>query len=186
MDSTDADLLHRLRRGHESAYHEMVDRYGTRLYRLAFSLVGNGADAAEVLQETFTGAVQHVQKFEERSSIKTWLSRILVRQAARCHRSRARHKTVSLDGIAESAGVPKRTGASVSAQAQLDIRMDLLAALDVLSPIHRDVIVLREMQQMTYDEIADVLNVPRGTVESRLFRARRMLRERLKDYVPQE
>jgi len=74
----------------------------------------------------------------------------------------------------------------VSAQAQLDIRMDLLAALDVLSPIHRDVIVLREMQQMTYDEIANVLQVPRGTVEARLFRARRMLRERLKDYVPQE
>jgi RNA polymerase sigma-70 factor (ECF subfamily) len=60
--------------------------------------------------------------------------------------------------------------------------MDVLAGLDSLSPDHREVIVLRELQGMSYEEIADVLGVPRGTVESRLFRARQVLRERLKDY----
>ena len=63
-----------------------------------------------------------------------------------------------------------------------DTRMDVLAGLDSLSPDHREVIVLRELQGMSYEEIADILAVPRGTVDSRLFRARQILRERLKDY----
>jgi RNA polymerase sigma-70 factor (ECF subfamily) len=168
--SLDADLLRRARSGDEAAWHEMVDRYGAYLYRLAFSLLGNGADAEDALQETFAGALRHLRDFEERSSVKTWLSRILVRQAARSHRSRGRHGWVPLDQGSEA--VENRS----------DTRMDVLAGLDSLSPDHREVIVLRELQGMSYEEIADILAVPRGTVESRLFRARQILRERLKDY----
>jgi len=65
----------------------------------------------------------------------------------------------------------------------LDVRMDLLEVLSGLSPEHREVVVLRELEGMSYDEIAGVLGVPRGTVESRLFRAREKLRERLRDYL---
>ena len=180
MGSTDADLLRRARQGQGSAYHEMVDRYGAYLYRLAFSLVGNDADAADVLQETFSGAFQHVRKFEGRSSVKTWLSRILVRQAARCRRTRGRKGTVSLDMVSD------RSGTSHNRETASDARMDVLAALETLAPIHREVVVLREFQGMSYDEIAGLLDVPRGTVESRLFRARQALRDRLKDYLPQE
>jgi RNA polymerase sigma-70 factor (ECF subfamily) len=61
--------------------------------------------------------------------------------------------------------------------------MDVLAALDALAPMHREVVVLREMEGMSYEEIARALGIPRGTVESRLFRARQELKERLKDYL---
>jgi RNA polymerase sigma-70 factor (ECF subfamily) len=151
----------------------MVDRYSAYLYRLAFSLVGNAADAEDVLQETFAGALRHLRDFEERASVKTWLSRILIRQAARCRRSRGRDKVPGTLGNTTAA----------SAQNRSDARMDVWAALEALSPDHREVIVLRELQGMSYEEIAEILELPSGTVESRLFRARQVLRERLKDYL---
>ena len=70
-----------------------------------------------------------------------------------------------------------------AATAAVDTQIDLVAMLATLSPDHRDVIVLRELQRMTYDEIAAALKIPRGTVESRIFRARRELRERFEEYV---
>ena len=182
MRSSDADLVRRARRGDEAACHEMVDCYGAYLYRLAFSLVGNAADAEDVLQETFLGAFRHLRIFEGRASVKTWLSRILVRQAARSRRFRSRHKTVSLESLEKAPQKLLRNKAAFVETAS-DTRMDVMAVLETLSPIHREVIVLRELQGMSYEEIADVLDAPRGTVESRLFRARQMLRERLKDYL---
>jgi len=182
LRSSDADLVRRARRGDAAACHEMVDCYGAYLYRLAFSLVGNAADAEDVVQETFLGAFQRLRTFEGRSSVKTWLSRILVRQAARCRRFRWRRKTVSLDGFKEAPQRLLRNKAALM-ETVSDIRMDVMAMLETLSPIHRQVIVLRELHGMTYEEIADVLGAPRGTVESRLFRARQALRERLKDYL---
>ena len=168
--------MRKARRGDEAAFHEMEDRYGAALYRLAFSMVGNAADADDVLQETFMGALKAMYGFEERASVKTWLTRILVRQAARRHRSRGRSKVVaSGDPSAEAVA---RQGADSG------VKMDVMAAVDALPPDHREVIVLRELQGMSYEEIADVLAVPRGTVESRLYRARQALRERLRDYLP--
>ena len=178
---TDAELVHKARRGDEAAYDEMVDRFGPYLYRLAFSLVGNAADAEDVLQETFSGAFQSLRGFEERSSVRTWLAGILVRQAARAHRSRGRHRMISLGSISEAAKASRRAGSTTAA---LDARMDVAEVLQALVPIHREVIVLRELQGLSYEEMAGILGVPRGTVESRLFRAREELKERLKDYLP--
>ncbi|MFH0965939.1 MAG: sigma-70 family RNA polymerase sigma factor [Planctomycetota bacterium] len=186
VGSPDEDLVHRARKGDETACHEIVDRYSDRLYGLAFSLVGNAADAADVLQETFSGAFRHLRAFRGRSSLRTWLSRILFRQAARHHRSRRRHKAVSLESIAGTRCEPVAGGGSGGTQAVSDARMDVGEALRALSPLHREVIVLRELEGMSYEEIAAVLGVPRGTVESRLFRARGELRGRLRDYLTLE
>lgn len=183
LRSADTDLACRARNGDEVAWHEIVDGHGAYLYRLAFSLVGNAPDAEDVLQETFAGAFRHLPDFEGRSSIKTWLTRILVRQAARCHRSRGRRQALSLDASSEAQGGSALSDTVIARRKPSETRMDVLAALEALSPDHREVIVLREMQGMSYDEMADVLAVPRGTVESRLFRARQMMKERLKDYL---
>lgn len=174
--SDDHDLVRRARRGDESAFHEMVERHAGSLYRLAVSLVGNAADAEDALQEALAGAFRGLPKFEERSSLKTWLTRILVKQAARQHRARGRFPTFPAEEALE-----RPTSEAGDAAAT---RMDVLAAMEALPADHREVIALREIQGMTYDEIAEMLSVPRGTVESRLFRARRALRERLKDYLP--
>jgi RNA polymerase sigma-70 factor (ECF subfamily) len=159
-------------RGDEAAFHELVDRYANEMYRLSLSLVGNTADAEDVVQETFSGAFQALPDFDGRSSVRTWLSRILVKQAAKWRRRRKVRRTVVLD--AATPGPSPEQG----------LRMDVLGTLEMLSPEHREIIALREFQGMSYEEIAQVLGVPRGTVESRLFRARQELRDRLKAYLP--
>ena len=182
MQSTDSELLTRARRGDADAYQDILDRYADGLYRLAYALLGNAADAEDALQETLLGAFRGIERFEGRASLKTWLSRILVKQAARRRRSRKRSAALPLHGLAGEGASPA-DGSPSGREGTVALRMDVLAALDALGPHHREVVALREFQGMSYDEIAGALGVPRGTVESRLFRARQVLRERLKDYL---
>jgi RNA polymerase sigma-70 factor, ECF subfamily len=173
----DADLLHRVANGDGAAFHKLVDRHADRLYRVAISLVGNVADAEDVLQEALAGAFRGAGKFEGRSSVKSWLTRILVTQAAKFWRSRKgkRDRPIEIDVPGESGGA-----------ASVDAKLDLQACLQQLSEEHRQVLVLREIDGLGYEEIAQVLSLPRGTIESRLFRARAELKKKLKSYLPED
>jgi RNA polymerase sigma-70 factor (ECF subfamily) len=173
--SDDLELLRRARRGDGTAFHALVDRYARLMYGLAYSMLNDSADAEDVVQETFAGAFRALSKFEERSSVKTWLSRILMNQVAMHRRDRRGNDDRATSG--QSLDEIEAAGAGV------DARLDLQSMLQTLSDEHRQVLVLRELQQMSYDEIAGVLSVPRGTVESRLFRARAELRKKLGDYL---
>ena len=177
---TDDVLLTRARRGDGAAFGRCLERHTARLYGMAFSLTGNAADAEDLVQETLTGAYRGLGSFEGRSSVRTWLMAILLRQAA-MHRRRTgrREAHVVLLEPATEAQARSSVGAA-------DARMDVAAALAALSDEHRDVIVLRELEGLSYAEMAAVLGLPRGTVESRLFRARRALEERLKGYLTPE
>ena len=177
--STDSRLVGSARDGDASAFHELVDRYAGFLFALALSLSGNAADAEDLVQETFSGAFRGLAAFEGRASVKTWLARILIRQSGRRLRYAHRRQAVALPLGATAE--PEAGGSSP--QARAEARIDVTAAIGSLSAEHQQVIVLREMQGLSYDEMAEVLEIPRGTVESRLFRARRELRERLKDYL---
>jgi RNA polymerase sigma-70 factor (ECF subfamily) len=174
----DEDLLRRSAGGDASAFHQLVDSHADRLYRVAMSLVGNAADAEDVLQEALAGAFRGAGKFEARSSVKSWLTRIVVTQAARFWRTRRGKRDKPLDS--ESAAA---MGADAGAAPAVDAKLDLQQALQQLSEEHRQVLVLREIDGMSYEEIAAVLGVPRGTIESRLFRARGELKKRLKSYL---
>ena len=174
--------------GDGRAFHALVDRHGPRLLRLARALCGNSADAEDVLQETFLGAFRNLPRFEGRSSVRTWLSRILMTQVALQRRRGGRHRHLSLDAgdtdagpSRDAVGGPVPAGGTSPAGA-VDWRVDLDAALRELSAEHREVVVLRELEGLSYEEIARVLGVPRGTVESRLHRARAELRQRLAAY----
>jgi RNA polymerase sigma-70 factor (ECF subfamily) len=187
----DLSLTREAARGDGRAFHALVDRHGPRLLRLARALCGNAADAEDALQETFLGAFRNLPKFEGRSSVRTWLSRILVTQVALLRRRGGRHRHLSLD-----AGDPNDAGdwrprdavagpvpsGGPSPTGDVDWRVDLDGALSELSAEHREVVVLRELEGLSYEEIARVLGVPRGTVESRLHRARAELRQRLGAY----
>jgi len=177
LSPTDHELVSRARSGDRSALHTLVDRHARSLFTLAVRLVGQVADAEDVLQETFAGAFRSLATFREQSSVKTWLTQILILQAAQYHRTRLRHPAGRLDGL----DVPARSDGP--AGPAVDLRLDLGSALLALCQEHREVIVLRELQGMSYDEMALVLKVPRGTVESRLFRARRQLQHLLKEYL---
>jgi RNA polymerase sigma-70 factor, ECF subfamily len=182
---TDSDLVERIRRGDEGAFHEMVGRYSGEMFGLAFSLLGNAADAEDVVQQALLGAFQRINSFENRSSLKTWLISIVVNQASKARRSNRVRRAVSLDGGGDAAsGEAARTNGDHDGalgvrppSAAVDSRADVTTMLEALS-----VIVLRELQRMSYDEIAQSLQIPRGTVESRLFRARRDLRKKFADY----
>jgi RNA polymerase sigma-70 factor (ECF subfamily) len=170
----DLELARRAQKGEESAFHELVDRYANELFKLAFSLTGAVDGAEDVLQETFLGAFQGLDSFEGRSSVKTWLIRILVKQAAKYHRSRHIRKTESIDDISE-------VSSSAFSVRDSDLTIDIKTMIKTLSTEHREVIVLRELQGFSYEEMAEILGIPRGTVESRLFRARQELKKRFRD-----
>jgi RNA polymerase sigma-70 factor, ECF subfamily len=175
-EATDVQLLRRAAAGDAKAFHQLVDRHADRMYRLAVSMVGNAFDAEDVLQETFAGAFKGLSRFEERASVKTWLTRILMTQAAILRRDRKRRSQPPPADEARSvtAGEAGLVGAKI----------DVHAAIALLSDEHREVLLLREFEQMSYEEIANVLGVPRGTVESRLHRARAELKDLLKAYLP--
>jgi RNA polymerase sigma-70 factor, ECF subfamily len=177
------ELIERVRKGDDSAYELIVQTHAKRLYGLAYSMLGSPSDADDVVQETFLGAYKQLPSFEGRSSLKTWLTRICVLQVSKLYRSRRVRRAASLDAGDDSGGAGD-SGPSVGSHAEhSDRRADVQAMLATLSPEHRQVLVLRELQGLSYKEIADALGIPQGTVESRLFRARQELKERFKDYL---
>jgi RNA polymerase sigma-70 factor, ECF subfamily len=196
---TDAELLSLVGQPNQAAgqaaFRELVNRHGRYLYGVAHSLVGNGADAEDLVQETLIAALG--SKFRGESAVRTWLVGILVRRAGMLHRTRRRHvKAMTLLGNQQQVEQGIRGGTSGGGSATelriategsaggTDARLDLSVMLERLSPEHRRVIVLRELEGMSYEQIAAALDVPRGTVESRLHRAREDLRRRFKGYQP--
>jgi RNA polymerase sigma-70 factor, ECF subfamily len=170
----DAELIRRIGRGDEAAFRALVDRHARYLHGIASSLTGNRADAEDVVQETFVAVLNST--FRGESQVRTWLVQILVRRVAMLRRTKRRRPTERLE---QESALPARA----SATAGTDAKLDLASMLEHLSPEHRDVIVLREVQGMTYEEMAEALHVPRGTIESRLHRARNELRERFRSYL---
>jgi RNA polymerase sigma-70 factor (ECF subfamily) len=184
VQETDEQLAKKAAWGDHAAFRALTDRHAAYLLRVATSLVGNEADAEDVVQHTLVGAYKGLAGFRGGSSVKTWLTGITVRQAARWRRSRGRDRAVS---IVSDTGGDGAAGAdpglqTASATAAVNSRIDVETMLASLSPEHRQVIVLRELEGLSYEEMAETLGVPRGTVESRLHRARAELREALRRY----
>jgi RNA polymerase sigma-70 factor (ECF subfamily) len=171
--ATDAELLRAAGRADGAAFSGLIDRHAARLYRTARWLCATEHDAEDVLQETFLAALEGADRYRGQASVQTWLRQILMRQAAKVwHRDRRWRNGVAITSADLAAP-------SVHESAAADIRLDLHAALQRLAPDHRRVIVLREIEQLSYSEIAEVLGVPVGTVESRLHRARHEMRQRM-------
>jgi RNA polymerase sigma-70 factor (ECF subfamily) len=174
----DAELLRRIGHGDQAAFGQLVDRHGAYLYGVARALVQSADDADDLVQETFVGVLG--SKFRGESQVRTWLVRILINRAAMLRRSKARRggEAKEVAGGGESlASTDPPIASGVAA------KLDLAAMLEMLSEEHRQVIVLRELEGLSYEEMARTLNVPRGTVESRLHRAREELRRRFKGYL---
>jgi RNA polymerase sigma-70 factor (ECF subfamily) len=175
----DMELVRRVHCGDDAAMGAIVDSHGPRLYLLAVSLLGNREDAQDAVQETFIGAMGGLTGFQGRSTVKTWLTRILMNTVANLRRRQRVRKTLPLDDGEQ----PESRGDGLTHTGRSDARMDISAVMALLPEEQRVVVLLREIQGMTYDEMAAALNIPRGTVESRLFRARQKLKELLGDYL---
>jgi RNA polymerase sigma-70 factor (ECF subfamily) len=153
-------------KGDGGAFHSLVDRHAKILFRTALSLSPTRSDAEDLMQETFAGAFKSLPRFDGRSSVRTWLTRILMRRAADAWRSGRRMRgSLPLDEEGPGTDVAGRS-----------------AGTSTVAVEHREVLVLRELNGLSYAQIAQTLGVPQGTVESRLYRAREELRRRLGDY----
>ncbi len=184
MEDSDLDLLRAASGGDDGAFHALIDRHAAALFRVAMSMSKNRADAEDLMQETMVGAYRGLKTFAARSSVKTWLLQIMTRQAAKSwHRSRHRRATLSLHTSPSSDEGAQRTRddaalATRASTSAVEQKIDVMQVLDAMSPPHKEVLVLREIRGLSYEEMAQVLNVPRGTVESRLSRARAEFRQR--------
>lgn len=166
----DVDLLRQARAGDSGAFHELMERHAAALLRLAGNLVPNHQDAEDVLQETFIAAFRSMKGFQERSSVKTWLYAIAYRQAALLRRK----KRMPMQMLSDETPLPAPSVAQHVST--VDAKMDLDRALAHLPEDHRAILILREIDGLSYEEISGILQLPRGTVESRLHRARQSLK----------
>jgi RNA polymerase sigma-70 factor (ECF subfamily) len=162
-DMDDRQAIRSCLTGNRDAFQYLVQRYQRRALAHGRALTGNDADAADAAQEAFVDAFTHLARFDARLDFYPWFY-VLLRN--RCFKQRTRRATRG-----ESAELPDRPVASAAAEDVLDLR----AALDRLDAADREVIVLKHVDGWTYDEIAARLSIPRGTVMSRLFTARRRL-----------
>jgi len=178
---SDLELVRKAADGDDAAFATLVDRHAAGLFRAAMSLTRSRDDAEDVLQEAMIGAFRGVKKFDGRSSVKTWLTSIVIRQAAKgWHRNRHHRSTLSIHAAVRDPESHDAAAVRVGSSSEnADRRMDVMAMLKKLTRDHQQVIVMREIEGLSYDEIVTALNVPGVTVESRLHRARHELREKL-------
>jgi RNA polymerase sigma-70 factor, ECF subfamily len=181
-DRDETEIIRRAKAGDSEAFSELVERYHRRVVGVAQAVVHNPDDAVELAQETFVRAYENLAKFESRSSFSTWLYRIAANLAIDFRRREGRH-TVLRGEEAENEldRLPSSRGNSFQETARGELNRRINDALNELTPEHRAVILLREVEGLSYDEISDVLECPRGTVMSRLHYARSRLKTILKD-----
>jgi RNA polymerase sigma-70 factor (ECF subfamily) len=194
VELDDEALVDRVQRGDRQAFGVLIGRYQDRVFNLVFRMCGRRAEAEELAQEAFLKAMERIGQFEGRSRFYTWLFRIAANLTISHRRRGRRVRFQSIDGWDDestgrslAAGTAQHREPNPARKAMAAETQDIVAsALDSLDETFRVVLVLRDMQDMDYAEIADVLGVPVGTVKSRLFRARRMLRQRLEHLGPPE
>ncbi len=181
-DGDEAELIERARKGDTKAFGALVERYQRRVVGVALAVVHNQEDALELAQETFIRAYENLAGFESRSSFSTWLYRITANLAIDFRRRETRHPMVrGEEAENELRRMPSGLGDTFKAARRSELARRIDEALKELTPEHRAVILLREVEGLSYDEISEVMQCPRGTVMSRLHYARNHLREILKD-----
>ena len=187
VGSREAAIVQRCALGDEDACGELVSEHQRMVYQLGLHLLGDHNEALDLSQEVFLRVFRTIQRFRGQSALRTWIYRIVVNQARnrlRWWRRRYRAQQVSLEEHVRSHGDPpaKDNGASPErALGRKELATRIWAALDDLPFEQRTAIVLREVDGMSYDEIAYSLGVAVGTVKSRLARARETLRAQLRD-----
>jgi len=177
----ETELIRRAKERDPEAFGVLVERYQRRVVSVAQAVVHNPDDALELAQEAFVRAYENLAQFESRSSFSTWLYRITANLAIDFRRREGRQIVLrGEDAENEISRLPNETGDSFKETARGELNHRLREALSQLTREHRTVILLREVEGLSYDEISDILQCPRGTVMSRLHYARNHLRSVLK------
>lgn len=183
----DVSLIERVLAGNRRAFEPLVRRHERRVFRVTLAILGNVEDAEEAIQDAFVKAFRHLDQFRRESRFTTWLTRIAVNEALQ--KRQTRKDMVSLDDsrdITEQAGeqfVPRRFESWRADPEQLygkqELRRIVESAIQTLPAIYREAFVLRDIEEMSAEESAEVIAITVGALKSRLLRARLMMREAL-------
>ena len=184
---TDEELARRSVEGDRQAFSELVRRYQARVYSLCLRWMGEPALAEEVAQDVFLSLYRALGSFRGDARLSTWIYRVAInhcKNKSLYHRRRARGRHEPLEGLGDEEDGPKRQVASDgpgsdSGMHQQEAEHLLEGALEALDDDHRQIILLRDVEDLSYEEIAEILSLPKGTVKSRLHRARHELARRL-------
>lgn len=192
----DRQCVERALRGDISGFKELVERYERRAFGIALSVLGNPDDAKDVAQEAFLKVYQKLDSFKGESSFYTWLYRIVFNLAVDLSRKRYRTKEIGFvdpdddrDGLTVDSVTESEHSGKIPGPSEMQFRSELSSkineALDELTPEHRAVVLLRELDGLSYSEIADSIGISKGTVMSRLHHARKRLQRKLAEFGPQ-
>jgi len=181
----------RFKAGEEAAFERLVRRHEREVYRLALRLLRNPDDALEVAQETFLRAYRGLSSFRGEAAFRTWLYGIAL-NAARTRQaslSKSLSRAQRLEGDEDDPPSPLLSVSDPAPSPENralggELKEALLAALSRISPEHREILLLREVEGLDYGEVGALLGIPEGTVKSRLARARRAVREALEGIWP--
>ena len=180
--TNDEQLVERALAGDGEAFGEIVRRWERRIFALTFGILGREEDARDATQETFLAAFRNLRGFRGEAKVSSWLHRIAVNQCiTRQRRARVRAET-ALEDETETGGAQLAAPIHVSPAHETESRERTEAvrsAVQALPPELREVIVMKEFEELTFQEIADILNIPLSTVKSRLYTALKQLRMRL-------
>jgi RNA polymerase sigma-70 factor (ECF subfamily) len=187
--ASDWDLVQRARSGDRGAFRELVERYQRKIAALALGMLRNRDDALDIVQETFTKAYQNLDRFKGDAGFYTWVYRIAYNLCIDQQRRDAKQPQLPLETEERGESAPQpssdgpRTDEPFDRTRDAEIAARLQQAMRELTPEHRAVILLREVEGLSYAEISQVLDCPKGTVMSRLHYARRQLQARLRELL---
>ena len=177
MNDQEQNWIQAAKNGDQAAFGHLVETYQKRVYALTVRMCPTRELAEEAAQEAFLSAWQGLPFFRGDSAFSTWLYRLASNACVDLMRKEGRHQGPSLDDETVTADVADPSPTPEKAAEQRELRAQIETGLRSLSPEHREVLVLREIQQLSYDEIADTLSLDLGTVKSRISRSRRQLRD---------
>ena len=186
MTKPDSELITECLQGRTDSFGQLVTRYQERLFGTLVTMLGSVEDARDVAQEAFVQAYQKLDSFRGQSAFYSWLFRIALNSSVDHHR-RQRRPTVSIDAAREQTGAEPtdlHPDTSPSFSIERTERQKLVQlALSKLSPEYRQVLILKEMEDMKYEEIAAAVKIPVGTVRSRIHRGRAELKDILEQLI---
>ncbi|MCB9651845.1 MAG: sigma-70 family RNA polymerase sigma factor [Deltaproteobacteria bacterium] len=188
QNAKDLELVNRARSGDRQAFGKLVETYQRRVYAIAFGILRSREDAWDAAQEAFVKAYKNLDRFEGTSAFYTWMYRITYNLSIDHLREKKRRETTDLDENRRLEEALEDSGRKVSEHpdemsGRKELSRVLHEAMDKLTDKHRAIIVLREVEGLSYEEMADVLGISKGTVMSRLFHARKNLQALLRPYV---
>jgi RNA polymerase sigma-70 factor (ECF subfamily) len=188
----DRKLVRAAQKGDANAFRQLVERYQRRVYQLALGMLKDPDDAMDIAQETFVRVHKYLPSFKGDSSFFTWTYRIGMNLCLDAQRKKGRTERVDLDDSdqaeLEAAMEPPSAALAGPQRATLntELKGKLEEALQGLSENHRSILLLREVEGLSYEELAKVLGIRKGTVMSRLFHARLKMQNKLREYLGED